>query len=72
MATIKTKLEASGVSSYRSQMTAASKAVKTLGAELRQAEAEYKATGDQAAYMAQKSGMNELQTENADRPRAPT
>lgn len=63
MATIKTQLEASGVSAYRSQMSQAAGAVKAMGAELRLAEAEYKKTGDQAQYLAQKSSLLKQQLE---------
>ena len=63
MATIKTKLEASGVSTYQQQMRQASGAVRAMSAELKTAEAQYQATGDQAAYLAEKSSILEKQLE---------
>lgn len=63
MATIKTQLEASGVSQFRQQMQQASGAVKAMGAELKVAEAAYKQTGDQAAYLAEKSDILKQQLE---------
>ena len=63
MATIKTQLEASGVSQFRQQMQQASGAVKAMGAELKVAEAAYKQTGDQAAFLAEKSDILKQQLE---------
>jgi len=63
VATIKTQLEASGVSQFRQQMQQASGAVKAMGAELKVAEAAYKQTGDQAAYLAEKSDILKQQLE---------
>lgn len=63
MATIKTQLEASGVSKFQQQMRQASGAVKAMGAELKVAEAAYQQTGDQAAFLAEKSSILKQQLE---------
>jgi len=63
VATIKTQLEASGVSKFQQQMRQASGAVKAMGAELKVAEAAYQQTGDQAAFLAEKSSILKQQLE---------
>lgn len=63
MGTIKTQLEASGVSKFQQQMRQASGAVKAMGAELKVAEAAYQQTGDQAAFLAEKSSILKQQLE---------
>lgn len=57
MADISTKMSVSGLSQYKSAMNQAAQSVKTLDAQLKQNEAQYKASGDREAYMAEKSKL---------------
>ena len=57
MADISTKMSVSGLSQYKSAMSQAAQSVKTLDAQLKQNEAQYKASGDREAYMAEKSKL---------------
>lgn len=51
MATVETKVTATGVSQYKREMEKAQGAVKALDSELALCEAQYKATGDKATYL---------------------
>jgi len=57
LADISTKMSVSGLSQYKSAMSQAAQSVKTLDAQLKQNEAQYKASGDREAYMAEKSKL---------------
>ena len=57
MADISTKMSVSGLSQYKNAMSQAAQSVKTLDAQLKQNEAQYKASGDREAYMAEKSKL---------------
>lgn len=56
-----TKLEVTGLGSYRSAMNAAAKSVKNLGTELDLLEAKYKQSGDKGTYMAGKAAALQKQ-----------
>lgn len=58
---ITTKLEATGVAEYKRQMDQAKGAVKGLGEELKLCEAQYKATGDKATYLQEKTKLLQQQ-----------
>lgn len=58
-ADISTKMSVTGLSQYKSAMSQAKTSVKTLDAELKRVEAQYKATGDKEQYMAEKTKLLE-------------
>lgn len=58
-ADISTKMGVTGLSQYKSAMSQAKTSVKTLDAELKRVEAQYKATGDKEQYMAEKTKLLE-------------
>lgn len=60
---INTKLSVSGLSGYKRDMATAKASVKELDAELKLAEAEYKATGDAATYYQTKARLLSKQIE---------
>jgi len=58
-ADISTKMSVTGLSQYKNAMSQAKTSVKTLDAELKRVEAQYKATGDKEQYMAEKTKLLE-------------
>lgn len=61
MADISTRMSVSGLSQWRSSYQQAMNSVKTLDAELKKNEAQYKASGDKAQYMAEKERILQQQ-----------
>ena len=61
MADISTRMSVTGLSEYKKAMNDAKAAVKTLDAELKLNEAQYKANGDAEQYMANKAGLLKTQ-----------
>ena len=59
MADISTNMKVSGISQYKSAMQQAAQSVKTLDAQLKKADADFKATGDKEKYMAEKAKILE-------------
>jgi len=57
MAGVNVKLGVSGVSEFKRSMKESQNSVKTLDAELKKSEAQYKATGDKEKYMADQSKL---------------
>lgn len=57
MSGISTEMKVTGISQYKSAMSQANQSVKTLDAQLKQAEAQFKATGDKEQYMADKAKL---------------
>ena len=55
MADVSVKIGVDGLSQFRQNMQQAQTSVKTLDAELKKSEAQYKATGDKEQYLADKS-----------------
>ena len=60
MADISTRMSVSGISQYKSAMQQAQASVKQLDAALKRNEAQFKVTGDQEQYMADKSRLLEM------------
>ena len=59
MASIDTKMSVTGLSQYKNAMNQAAQSVKTLDAQLKQNEAQYKASGDREKYMSQQAKLLE-------------
>ena len=63
MSDISTGMKVTGLSQWKSAFSQAQTSVKTLDAELKKAEAQYKATGDKEQYLADKSKTLQKQLE---------
>lgn len=60
-------IEANGVNKFKQEMAQATASVKAYGAELRVCEATYQQTGDQAAYLTEKTGILRKQLDEQKR-----
>ena len=61
------EVEATGVNKFKQEMSQATASVKAYGAELRVCEATYQQTGDQAAYLTEKTGILRKQLDEQKR-----
>ena len=60
-------IEANGVNKFKQEMSQATASVKAYGAELRVCEATYQQTGDQAAYLTEKTSILRKQLDEQKR-----
>ena len=67
MADVSVKMGISGVSEFKRNLQDSKNAVKTLDAELKKNEAQYKATGDKEKYMAEQSKLLKQKLEEQQR-----